>query len=1133
MKGLGLCLILLFASELLWAGQNLLPNSSFEEGIAGWRFWRQSPQTSAGDVSEEAARHGRRCFKVINNGTGGANLHSAPIPVGGEQDFTLSVYARTENARGVRIALWALDAQGKTINYGLPHPTNLPADQPAWARFKCIVRTPPHCVALKAHLICNGGIVWWDAVQIERGRDATQYRSGPSASARQSHRNLLSNSDFEDGDLNWNLWHQFPGRSEGGVMERQGRGGSRAFHVRNPGPGGANLHSEPVPCEPNTPYTLSVYARVKEGVGVRISGWGLDKHSNTITYAIGTALPLPPDVKDYTRFSVTFTTPPECAFLKAHLVCNGGQVWWDDCQLERGTAPSKYEPGPRVDMLPRRSGPQAVAYTRAIIREARLREVLAQTERLALYSGKPAPLDVARQTVEQISRTLGAQYLVPDYHAVDYAALDKLMDKAEEILRNIWIALGYAPAGIFQEWHPRLEGPLDKQRLAQEFFIFPCFTRDYFFKGLADWAILKPFGFRLVSGWWESGIRYTSAGEMDTTALDARLATCREQGYTCDICIDGATGAVGALKERLGEAIYLHNAHGDWSPYGNCHNTINIWHPEVRRTAAEYLTKVASRYANNPAVLSYELTNEPSLTIEKHEHGYVYKPIGVGCYSPSAQQAWIAWLKKKYRTIEALNARWRTNYKSFEEAQPPTDLTPPAPCDSATPVFTGPLHDFQIFRAESHAEWFRHCVEAMHAVDPLKPVISQFVSGSMDRKEAAVDLRIMAENVPWDFYGTHDWPGDKPAVDSLYAVSMNRKASLPHWEDEFIWSQWERKGTPEPIMRAALERNLWRQIAWGKRGISLFNLESEWLHDSPNNWNNSLLNIEADLEVPRYSSGIIPTIERKVHLFKDILYRTRIVCTGVAILRPTAATLVAAPDKATRSEGTFIASALLERHEMPLMIPEEHVLSDPSWNERVSLLVLPWAIVLPESVQTALLKWIEDGGALFAIGPPGLFDEYGKPSAILLKRSFGDIQWRYEAAKDAWGTSSAPSPARVGKGIIYVHPERLSVTKEIAPLQKALDTVRPGKYVSTDLPRLEIIPRAADNGEEYLFIINLDAKQSHQGEVSVWGRFTNVVDLSCEARPRVPVKYEKGRTLIPVRLSPGDMVFLSLGTPAR
>jgi hypothetical protein len=987
-------------------------------------------------------------------------------------------------------------------------------------------------------------------VQIERGRFVTRWRSGPpSATAAARQRNLLSNSGFEQDELDWSLWHRYPGVSAGGVVEGAGRNGSKCFHVVNPGKGGANLHSEPVPCEPDKPYTLSVYVRVKNGAGVQIAGWGLDRDQKVISYGIGKTVSLPRDVNEFTRFSCTFTTPPTCVFLKAHLICDGGEVWWDDCQLERGEQATEYEPGPKVEMMARREGPEAVAYTRAIIREARLRDVLSQTERLALYSEESkgrtakAKIEDTRGKVDRISELLGAPYLVPDYRATDYAALTGLMDDAEKQLSAICVKMGYNTSNIFQEWQPRLDGPLDKTRLAQEFLIFPCFTRDYFFRGEGNWDILKPYGFRIVSGWW--GVGYSPQGELRPEGLDKVLEECQKHGYTCDITIDGAAGAVAALKDRLGEAIYLHNAEGGWSPGGNCHNTVNIWHPEVRVAAAEYLKKLASYYARKPGVISYELTNEPSLTIEEREHGYQYKPKGVGDYSPPGRQAWRDWLRRKYGTVAALNVRWEAAYGTFEEVLPPADLTPPAPKDGKTPVNTGAIYDFQTFRAEGHADWFRWCVDAMHAGDPRKPVISQFVSGPMDRKEAAVDLRMMAEQVPWDFYGTHDWPGAGPAAACLYAVSMNRKAGRPHWEDEFIWSQWERKGTPEPVMRAALERNLWRQIAWGKRGISLFNLESEWLHDSPRNWNNSMLNIEADLEVPRYSTGIIPTVERKTNLFKDILYQTRIAATDVAILRPTAATIITAPDKATRNEGTFIANALLERHEMPIMIPEEHVASDGCG---ATMLVVPWAINLPQDVERQLLAWVAEGGIIFATGPLGVFDEYGKPSAALLKATVGDLDWRYNAEKGVWeaaptGPSIPPNVekrtvsgsnvpllvAKIGKGRLYLWPDRISVSRKADILEMVLDEVIPVRSVRTDLSNIEIVPRVGASGERYLFVVNLDAKAPRDGEVAVRGKFENVVDLSCEARPRVPVKHAKGVTSIPLHLKAGNAVFLALG----
>lgn len=1191
-------------------GEGILPNGGFEGGAGGWRLWHQFPGRSSGGPVSGQGRNGGVAFHVVNDGSGGANLHSDPVPCEPNATYTLTVSARVRDGRGVRIGGWALDGEGGTLSYAvdgstelpsnvpgyrgfvktfvtpancvqlkahltcnggevwwddcrlvlqgeslsfeLPYGADLPADQPAWARFKCVVRAPENCAALKVLLISHGGTAWWDAVQLERGRDAGPYRSGPTVGeAGADGRNLLSNSCFEDGEADWDLWHQFPGRSSGEVTAGAGRDGSRAFHVLNPGDGGANLHSEPVLCEPGSTYTLSVYARVKDGRGVAVGGWGVDRRGQVISYALEDVAELPSQVPRFTRFTKTFTAPPDCVLLKAHLICDGGEVWWGDCQLEKGEGPTAYVAGPRVDLLPPREGPQAVAYARAIVREARLRDVLAQTERLVAYAGAARAAQVhaspadARRAVAQVSEMLGAAYLVPDYRSVDYAALDGLTDRAEARLTETWRSLGHDPAGIFDEWRPEpLPGNMDKRALAREFLIFPCFTSDLFFSGGCDWGLLEPFGFRVVSGWW--GVSFTRERRLRPAGMDRVIETCAAHGYRCDIAVDPADAAATLLRQRLGDAIYLHNAQGEWSPQGNCHNTINIWHPEVRALATDCLGQIAAHYADNPGVLSYELINEPSLAIERHEHGYRYEPIGVGGYSEPARAAWREWLRRRYGTIEALNARWRSDYGGFDEVAPPADLSAPIPRDARTPVGTGAVHDFQSFRAESHGDWFSLCIEAMHRQDPRKAVIAQFSTSPVDRKEGAVDLRLMAEDVPWDFYGTHDWPGEGPATVSLYVVSMNRRAQLPHWEDEFIWSQWERKGTPEPVMRAALERNLWRQIAWGKRGISLFNLETEWLHDAPGNWNNSMMNIEADLEVPRYSTGVIPTIERKTNLFKDVLYGTSIEAPDVALLRPTVATLVSAPELSARNESIAIAERLLAEHYMPLMIPEEHIISGFDDLSDVTVLIAPWAVNVPDALQERLLEWVESGGVLFATGPFGLFDEYGNPSGTLLAKTLGDLSWQYDAEGGRWhadlerpgrevqgrAVPDSETPllmAGHGRGRVYLWPEPMRSAQRLDVLRMVLEEAVPVPYVRTDLARIEIVPRVGPSGERYLFVTNLDPRQACEGEVLVRGRFRRVVDLSCEARPQVPVVGEEGVTRIPLKLRPGGAVFLSLG----
>jgi hypothetical protein len=616
---------------------------------------------------------------------------------------------------------------------------------------------------------------------------------------------------------------------------------------------------------------------------------------------------------------------------------------------------------------------------------------------------------------------------------------------------------------------------------------------------------------------------------------------CAEHGYKADITINEAAGVLWLNNVLPDGEIFLHAADGQWSPSGNCHSTINIWHPRVREVVSKHLTAFGAHYRDDPRVVSYELVNEPSLSIERRVQGYQYETIGVGGYSPAARAEWQAWLRRRYKTVEALNARWGTAYETFSTVLPPADLRPPTPTRSDQPQPVGPIYDFQLFRAESHAEHFQRMVAALKAGDPRKPVMPQFIAGFGPRPDAACDLLLLSTLPEWDFFATHDWPGDGPAVTSLFAYSIRRYKWRPHWEDEFIWSQWQPKSTPEPEMRAALIRNLWRQIAWGKRGISLFNLETEWLHDSPSSWNNSIMNIEADYRIPRYSTGAIPVIERKANLLKDVLFQMRLVNQGLAILLPTSSVYGAAPNQLSQQLGQRVASAMLERHILPLVVPEECITDGREELSQYLVVVVPWGINMPTGVQHRLAEWVRGGGTLVALGPPGLFDEYGRPSGTLISLAFGPALWQYDAQTACWTTNDlAPFDkghafqARLGTGRVTVLPTAADPQHDIFPAVAALmREAIPQPLVTTAIQGVELLLGEDETGARYLFAINLDVTTGKQGIVAVRGHYSTVRELTVEGAPRVPTHCADGLTRLPLSLQPGEGQLFALGNDKR
>jgi len=1148
------CSLPLFAVSAAGANdRNLLANPSFERGIENWRFWEQFPGEPSGRVDTSAGKFGRASFRVENPGRGGANLFSDNVPCEPGKPYTISVYVRTKGIAKAGITAWAIaeDAEA-TIAYSIGSAVTLPPDEmPVFTRFRHMFITPPDCRYVRAHLTCTGGTVWWDAVQIERGagRAAGTYEDADVLAERAklaegAPRNLLPNSSFETGATGWRLWQQVPGESTGEAEPAPGAVGARAYHVVNRGTKGSNFFNEGVRCEPGQTYTLSLYVKTRNSHGVKVAAWALDAGGKTISYGVDEPVPVPATTGKFVRITKAFRAPADAARLRAHLICNGGEVWWDAVQLEAGPNATEYVDGPTLS----RHWTEAVDYANAVVREARARDLMQQVDRLATYRSKrPGDADAAREALSDVTTLMQVHDQLPDYVNTDYTATNTRLAAAEEALSAAFKQLtGRTPS--HEPWRPKLNPHMSKQELYREFMIFPIMAYELL-NGKTSWDVIEPFGWRAISWMHARGFERPDGG-FDFTEMTRRVEKLREHGYhTVFELTPYAGGMISRLEKECGEDAYFHNADGEWSPRAHCHDVINIWHPRVRDGFIDYFRAMGKALRGVPHALAYELINEPSMQIARKREGgdqYDYDHLGFGGYSKPARAAWSKWLTAKYGTIDGLNTKWGAKYAAFADVPPPGDTKPPAPSDSRTRHPIAAIVDFHRFRAESYTRYYAGLLTALHEGDPVHAVMSEFCGLAPDRKEAGLDYLDMACNAEWDIFGTHDWPGHRPAVLSLYAASMNRYAKRPHWEDEFIWSQWERKGTPEPVMRAANERNLWRQIAYGKRGIILFNLSNEWAHTKPGNWNNSILNVEADYQIPRYSTGIFPVIERKVTAFKEAVLDTELTNQGLAILRPTTSSYAAAPDRLTRSDATAIAGRLLTRHWMPLFVPEECILDGREDLSKLRVVIAPYATHVAAGIEEKLLAWVRDGGVLICSGPLGLFDELGAPMGKLMRDVFGIDELKYDQGANAWRVAKRRERQTVreiaeyvfeaahGHGRVWLSIAPLGRTKAYDAMREPLAEAFPVQPITCDVTqKLELILRNTGDDQHYLFATNLDPRSRLDTTVLLPGKCSEVVDLCIEGGSAVPVQRTPLSVRIPLHLAPGKGVVFKLGKLER
>ncbi|MDH2442596.1 beta-galactosidase [Amnibacterium sp. CER49] len=77
-------------------------------------------------------------------------------------------------------------------------------------------------------------------------------------------------------------------------------------------------------------------------------------------------------------------------------------------------------------------------------------------------------------------------------------------------------------------------------------------------------------------------------------------------------------------------------------------------HPVYRRYAERVVRKVVERYADHPAVIGYQVDNEPGLHLT---------------HNPGVFEGFRAWLRERYGSVEALNEAWGLVYWSHRIAE--------------------------------------------------------------------------------------------------------------------------------------------------------------------------------------------------------------------------------------------------------------------------------------------------------------------------------------------------------------------------------------------------------------------------------------------------------------------------------
>ncbi len=167
--------------------------------------------------------------------------------------------------------------------------------------------------------------------------------------------------------------------------------------------------------------------------------------------------------------------------------------------------------------------------------------------------------------------------------------------------------------------------------------------------------------------------------------------------------------------------------------------------PHYRKLAERLARKMVSRYKKHPALLLWQVDNEP-----------VYPPLDYTgsqdfCHCEHSRKAFIAWAKKKYGSLKKINEVWGakfwTNYfSSYDDIRTPKSGI----WDAVSPhIFL----DWYRFKTERIKQWVEHLAKIVRKNDKKHKVGTNGFIGICSR---VPDHSLIPQNLDW--YGLDVYP---------------------------------------------------------------------------------------------------------------------------------------------------------------------------------------------------------------------------------------------------------------------------------------------------------------------------------------------------------------------------------------
>lgn len=232
----------------------------------------------------------------------------------------------------------------------------------------------------------------------------------------------------------------------------------------------------------------------------------------------------------------------------------------------------------------------------------------------------------------------------------------------------------------------------------------------------------------------------------DFSELDEIVDMLSREGYR--IVLATSTAALPAWMTARYPEVARTDFEGRRHRFGQRHNACP--HSEVfRKYAAELAGRLAERYGKNPHVACWHVSNE----------------YGGECYCEACEKAFRVWLRRKYKTLEALNKAWNMEFwghlvYSWEEIVVPNALGDAIGKEKT--AFAGLSIDYRRFMSDSLLENFKMERDAIRRYDAETPITTNLmgVYKGLDYFKWAKEMDV----VSWDSYPSYNTPWSLTAM---------------------------------------------------------------------------------------------------------------------------------------------------------------------------------------------------------------------------------------------------------------------------------------------------------------------------------------------------------------------------------